>query len=111
MVRYKLHLKSLFCESTEDSTGADEPYILVNGSRVWGNASMNDNESEDIDVTVKASGNSTITLFDEDTGVFDDDDKLGVVTVTESQIGQGQQTGKFTGDGANYTLYYTVKPA
>jgi hypothetical protein len=58
-----------------------------------------------------ASGASTITLFDEDTGVFDDDDKLGVVTVTESQIGQGQQTGKFTGDGANYTLYYTVKPA
>ena len=34
-----------------------------------------------------------------------------LLTVDESQIDQGGQTGRFTDDGADYTLYYTVEKA
>jgi hypothetical protein len=110
--RYKLNLHTIYCESTEDWTGADEPYLLVNGSRVWGNASMNNRESEDIYRTREESGSTEIRLYDEDAGgIFDPDDLLGTVTVDESQIDQGTQQGHFIEDGANYTLYYTVEAA
>ena len=48
------------------------------------------------------------SLHDRDTGVFDKDDHLGTVTASKAQAGKGEQQGKFTRDGANYTLYYEV---
>jgi hypothetical protein len=35
-------------------------------------------------------------------------DHLGSVTANLGQLGQGEQKGKFTGDGANYTLVWEV---
>lgn len=101
-------LHSITCLTTEDWLGADEPYLLVNGRRVWGDSSMNDVESSRVDVTVTSTGTAWVHLYDEDAGWFDDDDLLGVLLIGEDQIGAGVQQGRFTLDGADYTLYYEV---
>jgi hypothetical protein len=108
---FKVHIGALVCQQTEDSTGADEPYLLFNGDRIWGNGSLNDRQSAYVGKIGDSSGTAEIELFDADAGWFDDDDFLGRVTVTEEQIGQGLQIGRFTEDGASYRLYYTVTAA
>jgi hypothetical protein len=103
-----LRLKSLYCETTEDSAGPDEAYLIVNGKKVWGIQTINDREPRPINKDVKFSTSAEIKLYDADTGVFDKDDHLGTVTVSSKLAGQGEQQGKFIEDGANYTLYYDV---
>ncbi|MBE9591881.1 MAG: hypothetical protein IMF19_00225, partial [Proteobacteria bacterium] len=75
----ELELISLVCKATEDWTGADETYLLLNGRRVWGPNSMNDNDVEDLSRMPKASFHSKVRvdLYDQDSGWFDDDDHLG----------------------------------
>jgi hypothetical protein len=104
----KLKLKSLYCETTEDSGGPDEAYLIVNGQQVWGTQSINDREGRPVDKEVDFTTSAEIKLYDEDTAVFDKDDHLGTVTAGSDLVGKGEQQGKFTGDGANYTLYYEV---
>ena len=60
--------------------------------------------NKEIDFTTSVQ----IKLFDRDTGLWDDDDHLGTITVDHTLAGQGEQQGKFTKDGADYTLYYEV---
>ena len=103
-----LKIKSLYCETTEDNSGPDEAYLVVNGEQVWGAQSINDREPRPIDIEIDFSTSAEIKLYDEDTGIFDKDDHLGTVTVTADLAGQGEQQGMFTEDGANYTLYYEV---
>lgn len=108
-VSLNVKILSLTCAETEDIMGADEPYLLFNGDRFWGNASMNNGEGESINITRKSSGTAWIELFDEDSGVLgDEDDHLGTVFITKEQKGQGVQVGRFTKDDADYTLYYQV---
>lgn len=105
----KLKLISLSCTTTEDSGGADEPYLRVNGQNVWGPISLNDGQSATINQLIDFTKTAEIQLFDQDLGVwFDTDDHLGSVTANLGQLGQGEQKGKFTGDGANYTLVWEV---
>lgn len=105
----KLKLISLECKKTEDSAGADEPYIRVNGKNVWGPISLNDGQSATIDITVDFSQSAEIELFDQDPGIFGDkDDHLGTLTAKVDQIGKGEQRGKFTKDGADYTMNWEV---
>ena len=46
-----LRLISLYCSATEDSTGADEPYLHVNGIKVWGSESPGLNDQETVDLS------------------------------------------------------------
>lgn len=105
----KLKLKSLYCETTEDSAGPDEAYLVVNGQTVWGPQSINDPEGRPVDKEVDFTTSAEIKLYDQDAGgPFDQDDYLGTVTAGSDLVGKGEQHGRFTGDGANYTLYYEV---
>lgn len=107
-----LRLVSLYCEKTEDNAGADEAYLLVNGQQVGGVNSINDRESRDLTFIqpIPFSTTAEIRLFDEDTGIFDDDDALGTLTASSDQVGQGEQRGRFTEDEADYTLTWEVLP-
>ncbi|MEG4235215.1 hypothetical protein QUA40_24385 [Microcoleus sp. Pol11C3] len=105
----KLKLISLECHKTEDSSGADEPYLRVNGQNVWGPISLNDGQSATINDIVEFTNSTEIQLYDQDVGSwFDTDDDLGTLTANLSQIGKGEQRGKFTKDGADYTLIWEV---
>lgn len=107
---YKLHLQALLCNTTEDSSGPDEAYLLVNGVQIWGPTSINDHQHRDVNKTIAvAGGTSTIMLWDADSP--DADDNLGTVTVDETQINTGMRSGKFNEDDASYTLWYWVDAA
>ena len=106
----RLRLISLYCQTTEDNTGADEAYLVVNGRQVGGVNSINDRQARDLTYIDPISFTTTaeIRLYDQDTGVFDKDDFLGSLTATKEQAGLGEQRGKFTQDGADYTLTWEV---
>ncbi|WP_377482151.1 MAG: hypothetical protein P2A85_29130 (plasmid) [Microcoleus anatoxicus] len=58
--------------------------------------------------SLEGNRSAEIKLYDEDTGIFDKDAHLGTATVGSDLAGKGEQQGKFTDDGANYTLYCEV---
>jgi hypothetical protein len=107
-----LQLHSIFCKTTEDSTGADEPYLLVGNRKVWGSQSMNDNETEDLTMVPNLPFKSRIrlSLYDQDAGWFDDDDFLGSWVIWAGEAEQGMREARFNGDGADYTITYEVLP-
>ncbi|NHC14531.1 hypothetical protein [Motilibacter deserti] len=104
---YKIKIYNLWCESTEDWTGADEPYITVNGSKVW-SGSLNDRQGVTINVTKSSSNTTRVKLYDADAGFFDNDDFLGEFAVNLDHAGQGLQEAHFAAWTADYTMYYEV---
>ncbi len=108
----QLKLFSLVCHGTEDWTGADEAYLLLNGQRIWGPESMNDNDVENLGnlPTYPFQNSVRIELYDQDTGGWDNDDHLGTTYARAIEAGIGEQERQFTGDGAHYTLTYSVMP-
>jgi hypothetical protein len=101
-----LKIKTLFCQVPEDN-GADEAYLVVNGQQIWGDKTINAGQGLPVNKQVNFVSSVDIKLFDKD-GPFDKDDYLGTITVTKALKGKGEQQGKFTEDGANYTLFYQV---
>lgn len=109
--QFKVYIESLMCNETEDWSGPDEPYLLGNDNRIWGNGSLNNGQSTSVGVSFTSVGTASIKLYDSDAGSwFDRDDFLGEIVVDSSQLNQGRQTGRFTRDGANYTITYYVQP-
>jgi hypothetical protein len=104
-----LQLVKLVCIQTEDSTGADEAYLRVAGTKVW-SGDINDNQTKYLEsLTPRAFTNQVlIQLYDADTGVFDSDDFLGEHMVYAWEAGQ-EHTVQFTEDGAEYELTYRVR--
>lgn len=117
---FKLHLIGLACKETEDFTGADSAYLRVNGIRVWGPVRMNNGDAKTLtDVPpIEFSGNAKVALFDKDSGAsidyyvgnqpLDEDDELGVATISSALAGAGEKSYVFNKDGANYTLICKV---
>jgi hypothetical protein len=103
----KLKLNRIKCHSTEDWGGADEVRLKLNDVEVW-RSDMNDDDELNLGIVKHFNYSARIDLYDEDTGWFDDDDHLGTNSVNVSDAGKGEKTLSFTGDGANYTLYYEV---
>ncbi|MBW4504718.1 MAG: hypothetical protein KME57_35535 [Scytonema hyalinum WJT4-NPBG1] len=105
-----LRLISIFCNETEDFTGADEPKILVNGRQVW-QGSLNDRQSASLTALplIEFTSTAKIELYDRDSGGPDDDDFLGSHEARASEAGQGEKRPAFTGDGANYVITYEVR--
>ena len=66
----QLRLISLQCSETEDWTGPDEPYVLLNGKQVWGPVSMNTNDRQDLGAVPPYSFRRQvrIDLLEEDAG-------------------------------------------
>lgn len=103
-----LRLVSLECVRQEDFTGTDEPYLRVDGNRVWGPVNLGAGQTVDLRGVSPFAirPRVAIDLFDED--FPDDDDHLGRTFARHGQAGQGGQTHTFTGDGAKYHLKYEV---
>ncbi|GAA6619189.1 hypothetical protein [Scytonema sp. NUACC26] len=110
-----LTLKNLHCFETEDFAGADEPYLRVNGSTKWSSKSLNTGQDVDLfdkngnPLQIAFNGQAVISLYDSDGNHwYDRDDFLGSWTVTNQEIGRGDQLAFFNLDGASYQLAYEV---
>jgi hypothetical protein len=101
----EVRLVRLACITTEDS-GADEAYLNYNGVRVAGPHDINDGETWDLGIVRPISGIATVDLFDEDSP--DEDDFLGRVTITTSELNLGLRNQDMKEDDAHYTLFYRV---
>jgi len=108
-----LYLIRLLCNKTEDSFGADEAYLAVNGITRWGIVSVNDGDTVDLEATtepVRFRTSVRLELWDNDTGIFDSDDRLGEIIVApdDNYPYDQERFGTFSDDGARYVLTYVV---
>ena len=101
-----LKLGSITCHKQEDWTGDDDPYVKVNGRRVWGPKSMDVGQTREINHWVGFSRRAHVVLYECDS--WDGDDHLGAHTLTREHIGIGEQEYAFSEDGANYTIWIEV---
>ena len=90
-------LRYLRADGTEDVAN-DEPYVKVNGKKVWGPRSIDKGQTRPVGVVVRAG--DTVSLYDEDLGGLDSDDHLGDAQVSAGPSG----VLTFDDDGAAYTL-------
>lgn len=107
----KLQLIKLACHQTEDWTGPDEAYLMLDGNKIWGPMSLNNGQDANLSSMppIAFTGVTSLQLYDQDTGVLDPDDFLGAVSIGAGVAGQGLRSGNFNGDGAHYTIYYEVQ--
>ena len=104
-----LQLVRLSCSEPEDASG-DEAFMRVGGRRIW-SGSMDSGNTANLSTlpAIQFAENINVSLWDEDGPQWlDSDDHLGTIRVSRDQVGQGDVTGTFTLDGANYELTYRV---
>jgi len=101
----KLQLKSFYCDTQEDFTGGDDVYFKINGKK-YGTYRGYEGKTKNISSEmILFDGSTKISMYEYD---LDGDDFLGSVTIYSEEAQKGEQSCSFTGDGANYTLYYQV---
>lgn len=103
----KLILNSLKCNETED-WGNDECRLEITGDtrrKATLKRSMDDGDTWPLNRTYTFENSATIKLWDEDSP--DPDDFLGSILL-DTRLHR-QSMARFTGDGANYTLSYSVE--
>jgi hypothetical protein len=106
-----LRLKAIRRGVAEGDLGTDQPYLLVGGRRVRGTQSQNDSEQKPLDQIPEAPLNYLVlSLGDQDSGFWDDDDLLGAWGVREGEAVQGEKEARFNGDGADYSVSYRALP-
>nr|QNO48667.1 hypothetical protein AMAKCJMG_00001 [Methanosarcinales archaeon ANME-2c ERB4] len=98
-----LRLLALACRKTQEAI--DEPYLEVNNRRVWGPHSMNDGDSESLDIDVEFSRVAHVDLWEYDRARSD---QIGGKDVDSSISGAGTQRVNLDGRRAKYTLTYEV---
>ncbi len=104
-----LTISRIRCTEQEDWTGDDDIQIVVHASSrqvVW-QGSMDTNQTRQLSgIEVEFSGTVRIQLMEEDWPDANDD--LGSITVSESSAAAVDIEGRFTGDDADYTVWYRV---
>lgn len=100
-----LRLKSLKCNKTEDFIGADDPYLHVNGDKIWGPIKAKKGDVLIINEHTTIKSKAIIELWEKD---IDRDDHLGTHITTVSEVGAGDMHASFVESGADYELTYEV---
>ena len=104
-----LTLRKIKCYAQEDWVGDDEIIVVVHGAdkkNAW-KGDMEKGQTRDLgNVKVDFTGSARIQLLEEDWP--DGDDDLGSVTVSESSSAAVDREARFTGDDANYTVWYRI---
>ena len=111
MAKAKLKLIELVCHKTEDYFEEDEPHITVNGHTIW-RGTISKNQTMDLSRSgeIEFTESALITLFEEDSELWDQDDLLGTAYAFSNMIGYGPQRSTFSGHGADYELAFEVRP-
>ena len=112
-----MYLESIVCND-QNEISEDEPYILINGVKVW-EGDMSQGEGITFQSENPADSNyvdpfpfaktATVKLFEDDGNHWwDKNDFLGEKKAYSWQAGDENLSMTFTGDDANYTLQFAI---
>jgi hypothetical protein len=105
----QLHLMSVLCLGEDDVIGSDEPYLTINGQRVWSAQNVDGGDHELVNLRFDFDESVTVVLWEDDGGLAGGDDVLLRLTISASQAGTGIQEAATSPLGAgSYRLYYEV---
>jgi hypothetical protein len=95
--------------SAYDTPDVDEPYLLVDGNKVW-SGRMVEEEVEDLSGVKPVEFNERICveLWEKDPGLFGEDDLLGKLFIEPSSTSSGTITEDLTSGTTKYVLKYKV---
>lgn len=108
-----LRIVAIKCDKQDDYWGDDNVYIFVNGKRLWGPTFMDgDGRFVPVNRDFVFKRTARIELFDQDANYDNgggDDDRLGILTVSASDVGEHRVMDEFTRPREwSYTLVYEV---
>ncbi len=107
-----LHLFDLECGDKDDDWGSDEPYININGQRVWEAGNFDNNDIEFLDLRFGFNDTINVQIWEDDGGLTGGDDKMAEWTITAAEIGTGLVRVQTTENQAGwYFLRYAVEAA
>jgi hypothetical protein len=92
---------NVHCYETQD-VGEDEPYLLMNGSKVWSRTGVQNGKSYAINVS--RAPYVLVELWEQDVS---NNDKIGSFGVSSSKANGNYSIG-LTGANGHYRVYYTV---
>lgn len=84
-----LHIIDLKCLFQNDAFGSDEPYINVNGARVWARGNVDDGETVSVEYWTGFDDVIQIDLWEDDGGLTGKDDHMATWFIFASEIGTG----------------------
>jgi hypothetical protein len=109
----RFHIKSIYCNATDDDIGPDEIYITLDGKYIQriGPLIMNINENLEIREFMDFNRRVIVKLWEEDLGRWPDyPDLLGTLYITSNDVSEGERSTSFTGLGWDYRITYEVLP-
>jgi hypothetical protein len=85
----QLHLLDLECLAENDGFGSDEPYININGQRVWSRGNVDRGDIELVNLRFDFDEVVTVELWEDDGGLSGRDDLMGRWFFFASEAGGG----------------------
>ena len=93
------------CRKRQDNS-YDEPYIKVNGKRVWSGEKMSEGQTREIHQDSRFIRRAVVRLYEADWP--DPDDFLGEHVITRADINSGEQELPFRESRADYSIWVIV---
>ena len=103
----RLQLRNITCTKKQDSISPDQPYIMLNGTKVYSGTGFKKNDSRNLQTTepFQFSNLVRMELYEGDRGSRDD--FLGEATIDDTP--RGQKSVRFNERaGADYEIFYEV---
>lgn len=93
----------IVCHETQD-IGDDEPYLLLNGDKVWARTGVKNGDSYYVNKSINITSQATVILMEQDVS---SNDTIGAFVVSATKaVGEYGTTLKLA--GGNYAVYYKV---
>jgi hypothetical protein len=110
MVVAELHLLDLECidENDDGWWGSDEPFIVVNGQRVWDAENFDLRDIELIHIRIPFDELVTVEMWEDDGGLRAGDDHMASWYVFAAEVGSGVHKVRTQRTYGTYDLRYEV---
>jgi hypothetical protein len=108
MVVAELHLLDLECLDKNDDWGSDEPYIRVNGVRVWGRGNFDNRDIFLINLRFAFDEVVTVEVWEDDGGLTGGDDHMATWQIFAAEAGSGVHKVRTQRTFGHYDLRYAV---
>ncbi len=103
-----LHIIYIRCNEQDDQWGSDEPYITINGQRVWEAGNVDALDYVNVEINVPFDDQVNVQLWEDDGGLSGGDDLMGNWYMWAGEAGSGQHTVDSQYTSGWYWFHYEV---